>query len=638
MDALAGFSAFERRRIRRTLGARAKLTGYTCFAMERRRAPMALRQSQPLWVQQREDDNRRAWSALGEAERMAWRQRADAAHVTTVGDVAALATAHCPPSATVPRTGVASALTPSISIGGVEALNTASDTFETLCRAVSEDARAWKTRPMRFLWTRTERKLLEKLVELHGGDWKKVALGLPHRAHHANLPRLCRRQWLSLVAVDRRALSARALDATRGAWPSPYAGVAWDVYAARWFYFTTTKERARCRNLSAKRKQAGQDGAENRRRMYATAFAAAVAHDTAVVQSIAAPRASDASTPLVLNFSSAAAIALGATIRFPLVIAPSVGAATAGGDPAPDGASPAAVAARAAPTTAVASAGAARPATVARAHASAAERSPPAPLAVPSPAPSDAPRCQPRPSQQARTRPVDYYSATADIAAAGERAMRCVPTLRDLEEERGALAVARDVARDAALQRARDASARRVRDCAAARVLCESVRASAAAAAAASAAAVAAMAAASAPLPDRALLPPPGSPSPLLRGDLVYLDGTRDAAEGMLQLSPPRTSRRARLSGTPSVDDWLAPEDDNSNQRPPPGFAAAIGRALGGLQRLSYDDSTMIGFYDPADGESSRAEWAGQGQPLTTQELETLRGGGESMLEWNRTL
>jgi hypothetical protein len=103
----------------------------------------------------------------------------------------------------------------------------------------------------------------------------------------------------------------------------------------------------------------------------------------------------------------------------------------------------------------------------------------------------------------------------------------------------------------------------------------------------------------------------------------------------MLQLSPPRS---ARLQNTPLSDDWLAPEDDDSNQRPPPGFAAAIGRALGGLQRLSYDETTMMGFYDPADGEASRAEWGGLGAALTTQDIETLRGGGESMLEWNRTL
>jgi ankyrin repeat protein len=99
-----------------------------------------------------------------------------------------------------------------------------------------------------------------------------------------------------------------ALDATRGVWPAPYVGVAWDVYAARWFFFTTAKERARCRNLSAKRKQAGQDGAECRTRMRATAFAAAVAHDTAIVQSVAAPRAAEACA-LELNFSSAAATA-----------------------------------------------------------------------------------------------------------------------------------------------------------------------------------------------------------------------------------------------------------------------------------------------------------------------------------------
>jgi hypothetical protein len=458
MDAFAGFSALERRRIRRALGVRAKVTGYECFAMERRRAPAALRQPEPPRLQQREEENRRAWSALGEAERTSWRQRADAAHVSTVGEVAALATGRCA-SSPARRIGVARAPVPTAGTGAAERLNAESDTFEALCRSVSEDARAWKKRPTLFRWTHTERKLLEKLIELHGGDWKKVALGLPHRAHHANLPRRCRTQWLALVAANRRALSARALDATRGVWPAPYVGVAWDVYAARWFFFTTAKERARCRNLSAKRKQAGQDGAECRTRMRATAFAAAVAHDTAIVQSVAAPRAAEACA-LELNFSSAAATALGANVRFPHG---PVGAAAAGtarsatltAAPAADAARAPAIALKHATQAARVPMSGGRWAAVARARAAAAEGAAHAPLASPVPIPSHAPVHPPAP-QPARSRRIDYYSADAEIAAAGELAMRCVPTLRDLEAQRAAHAAARDATRDAALQRARD--------------------------------------------------------------------------------------------------------------------------------------------------------------------------------------
>ena len=422
-----------------------------------------------------------------------------------------------------------------------------------------------------------EDKLLERLIETHGtDDWDVIARGLPHRiGSNKQKRRAIKQRWTKLVLTARATLSAESLKASGGAVKSRFVGVQWHPGSRRWFHHTDAQRRGRPARAKKKRPQRSRAGRIDMRRvsakqLHASEFAAAVAYDITIIQSAPTPRA-----PLVLNFSSAAAAALGATMRFPL--APSA---------------PAASSAAAAPPSA-------------------------APRAAPGAAAARSASPQPQPLPR----------SDAEIAAAGAAALRGVATREELDQIAAHAAAVAEAAADAqfaarVLRVGEDRAAKAVEDAVAQvmRVARPIVLVEARYVADANAAAP------NADAEEGADAEPPPSP-----GALVAVFDAGDAAQTLLQLSPDRSLRGARprpqprtpLSGdSHSSTGWLVSDEDETELIAPiAGLAAALGRSMGNFHRLR----TMV------SGGAGRSSIASTGEGEEGGELEEEEEEEESM-------